>query len=1096
VVGMALVAVLMVVGCGSSPSSSSNKVTATPAFSPAGGSYNASQTVTIADATAGAVLYCTTDGTTPTSSSPQCSQPTTVFKSEFLQAIAVAPGMTASMVAAAGYTIDLSAAATPTFSPAGGAYSSAQTLTISDATAGANIYFTTDGTVPSSSSTLYTAPITISKSETVSAIAVASGFSNSGVASAAYTISQGAAAPKFSPAGGTYATAQTVSLTDATAGAVIYYTTDGSMPSASSTLYASPIAVSQTETINAIAIASGSSSPVATAAYTISSTSGGTATPMISPASGALTPGQTVTITDATAGAVIYYTTNGNTPSASSTQYTGPLSVSQAETISAIAIASGSSSPVATAAYTVGPSGTATPVIAPAGGTFSSPQTVTITDTTNGAVIYYTTDGTTPTSSSMSYGGSVTVSASETLNAIAVAGGSSSPVATASFTVLVGNASLSGAVFSGTTAVAGAQVQLYAAGQTGYGLAATPLGASVTTAIDGSGSFALNYNCAAAPGDLVYLVATGGNTGAGPNSNLAMMAALGSCNNLSAATPIVVNEATTVASVYALSPFMTAAANVGSSSTNYLGLANAFKTVSNMVNLSTGQAYSVTPAYAASQVPYLNSSTVPQPRIDTLANLLNACVNSNGMSCGNFFSNATPVSGIQPTDTLQAMLDIAQNPGNNVSPLFGLASPAGPFQPVLTTAPTDFTLALTFTGGGLGIAPGTAITDSTGGTGGLLANTAMAIDATGNIWVTAYNAASSGGGSSSSMIAEFNNLGVPLTPATTMSAATPAVTTYGGFISGASGAASPAAIALDPTGNLWVAGVNPAIAEISPSLSVTQAALNYGSQEIFPALAIDGSANIWIAAGTTLTEIPAGSNGTQNIVSTGIGASTPSDYFSYDALSELIFDANGALWAGDSGGFGDLDLINPADASIAFDAFDTSTAPEGVYSPLAADASGNIYGCGSGILTIINAGSQSIVSTVPLASARGCGNELVMDGQGHIFAVSGNASPGVIDEFTTVGVAISPVATGYTGTSSGEMPTINPDPAANSFETGTGGLAGAAIDGSGNLWVLNADTGASTITAGNVLVQYVGIAAPVVTPTSLALQNFQVGVRP
>ncbi len=192
VAGLLAVNILMMAGCGGT-SSTSGKQTATPTFSPGGGAYSASQTVTVADATSGAVLYCTVDGTTPTTSSPQCGQPTTVFKSEFLQAIAVAPGMSASTVASAGYTINLNAAATPTFSPGGGTYATPQSVVIADATAGANIYYTTDGTMPTATSTLYTGAVTVAGNETLSAIAVATGFANSGVASAVYTIqSQGA----------------------------------------------------------------------------------------------------------------------------------------------------------------------------------------------------------------------------------------------------------------------------------------------------------------------------------------------------------------------------------------------------------------------------------------------------------------------------------------------------------------------------------------------------------------------------------------------------------------------------------------------------------------------------------------------------------------------------------------------------------------------------------------------------------------------------------------------------------------------------------------------------------------------------------------
>jgi hypothetical protein len=80
------------------------------------------------------------------------------------------------------------AAATPSFSPPGGSYTTAQTVTISDATAGATIRYTVDGSTPTASSPQYTGPITVSSSETVNAIAIASGLANSPVASAAYTI--------------------------------------------------------------------------------------------------------------------------------------------------------------------------------------------------------------------------------------------------------------------------------------------------------------------------------------------------------------------------------------------------------------------------------------------------------------------------------------------------------------------------------------------------------------------------------------------------------------------------------------------------------------------------------------------------------------------------------------------------------------------------------------------------------------------------------------------------------------------------------------------------------------------------------------------
>jgi glucosylceramidase len=163
-------------------------------------------------------------------------------------------------------------AATPTFSPAPGTYTSGQTVTLTDATSGAAIYYTTDGSTPTTASKLYSSSIAVSATTTIEALAVASGYTNSAVAKGVYTITGPAAAtPTFSPAPGTYTTGQSVTLTDSMSGAAIYYTTDGSTPTASSTLYSAPISFSVDTTIQAIAVASGySQSAVATGAYLIS----------------------------------------------------------------------------------------------------------------------------------------------------------------------------------------------------------------------------------------------------------------------------------------------------------------------------------------------------------------------------------------------------------------------------------------------------------------------------------------------------------------------------------------------------------------------------------------------------------------------------------------------------------------------------------------------------------------------------------------------------------------------------------------------------------------------------------------------------------
>ena len=108
---------------------------------------------------------------------------------------------------------------TPIFSPKAGTYTSAQSVSITDTTTGATIYYTTDGTVPTTGSNLYSGPITVASTETLKAIAAASGYSNSAVATGAFIIA--AATPVFSPKAGTYTSAQSVSITDTTTGATI-----------------------------------------------------------------------------------------------------------------------------------------------------------------------------------------------------------------------------------------------------------------------------------------------------------------------------------------------------------------------------------------------------------------------------------------------------------------------------------------------------------------------------------------------------------------------------------------------------------------------------------------------------------------------------------------------------------------------------------------------------------------------------------------------------------------------------------------------------------------------------------------------------------
>ena len=172
---------------------------ATPTFSPPAGTYPAAQSVTIATTTAGATIHYTIDGTDPTAASTTYSAPVSVTASSTLKAIAVATGYTTSAVGTAAYVIGGTTpqAATPTFSPGSGTYTTTQLVTIATTTPGATLYFTTNGADPTTSSTVYTAQVSVGASGTLKAIATAPGYTTSAVGSATYTINTGGGSIDF-----------------------------------------------------------------------------------------------------------------------------------------------------------------------------------------------------------------------------------------------------------------------------------------------------------------------------------------------------------------------------------------------------------------------------------------------------------------------------------------------------------------------------------------------------------------------------------------------------------------------------------------------------------------------------------------------------------------------------------------------------------------------------------------------------------------------------------------------------------------------------------------------------------------------------------
>jgi len=228
---------------------------------------------------------------------------------------------------------------------------------------------------------------------------------------------------------------------------------------------------------------------------TISLTGTGTntptvATPLIAPPSGTFNTIQTVTITDATNSATIYYTINGTTPSASSTKYTGAFMVSVSGMVQAIAEKTGlQNSAIAQVNYTMQIPTTPTPTFTPAGGTIGAGQTVTISDSGPAPVaIYYTTDGSTPSTSSTTCTApcpvvvSTTSGATETINAIAVSPGI--------FTSAVGSATyMTTGSFTFTATATNPMVSGFKTGATTIGSQTNP----ATSGVTGSDSITVTY---------------------------------------------------------------------------------------------------------------------------------------------------------------------------------------------------------------------------------------------------------------------------------------------------------------------------------------------------------------------------------------------------------------------------------------------------------------------------------------------------------------------------------------------------------------------------------------------------------------------------
>lgn len=442
-----------------------------------------------------------------------------------------------------------------------------------------------------------------------------------------------------------------------------------------------------------------------------------------------------------------------------------------------------------------------------------------------------------------------------------------------------------GKAMAGSLPLIGASVQLYAAGTSGNGSNATALLASSLTT-DSNGAFIMpsGYSCPASTSQ-IYLVVRGGKAGASAssaNSATVLMTALGSCDGVAAS--VVVNEVTTVAAAYALSQFLSAGGNVGASATNVTGIQNAMATAMALADITAGT--SPGPTFAS-------NGTSPASQINSAANLLNGCITS-ASTCSALFSATTPSGGSAPSNTLDAMLNLVRNPAQNATSLYTQSAAVSTFSPVLAAAPSDWTLYVNYSGGGMNSPSG------------------LGVDASGNVWVANYFDVASlfsplgkpliangitGFGLSASYglavdasdyawIPNEPNTGVQGNSLTVLTEAGTAISGSAGFTAG--GLNYPTSVAVDTDGSVWAVDYgNSHVTHLSSSGLTLSGASGYtSSQFAFPVFgAVDSSHNFWVAnlSGTTVTKV-------------AVDGSTFTSYACCNGPSSLAMDKQGNVW--------------------------------------------------------------------------------------------------------------------------------------------------------------------------------------------------------
>ncbi len=511
------------------------------------------------------------------------------------------------------------------------------------------------------------------------------------------------------------------------------------------------------------------------------------------------------------------------------------------------------------------------------------------------------------------------------------------------------------------------------------------LGFYVTTKSDGSFTITGDYTCPSSYAH-PYLYASGGYPGSGTsNSAITLVGAVSSCDT---SDFVIINEVSTVVLAYSFAGFASDPTHVSASNSALAttALDNATSTITNLMDPLTSTAYATTPA---------GNGTVPQAEINTLANILAACVNSTGPTstpCTTLFNDAPNGSSTVPTDTATAILNIAHNPGANITGstgLFSLQTGNTVFQPDLSTAPNDFTIAVTYTGGGMN--------DPLG----------LAIDNAGDVWTTNTN-----GGANS--LSEFSTVGA-------------AISTSAGFTGG--GLNSPYGIAIDSSGYVWaVNSGNNTLSKFNSSGSPASMTDYSGGGLASPTnICIDANSNLWIDNGFALNISEFGSGGTAAMGSPFSGGGI-------DGAIDVACDAASHVWI--SNFYPVLGELTTAGAPVAPSGYSGGGLNEAY--GVAVDGSGNVWTANAGNTSISKFNSSGVAQSGSGGYTGGGLNSpqfIAVDGAGIVWV--GNEGASTISEFNSSGTAI-------TGSSGYKLPT-------------TAVTRELAIDGSGNVWVTSYD---------------------------------------